>query len=333
MTLTLPKNKPINDPYIAFTRVDEQVSKPIVGNDGAFAWKTFIKHNKTNAKSTAPELPSKRTDRLQGFKNLQEERDYELKVNNENIDIRLTETYFSFKEKLNPADIHKIKKEDRIRKRLRPDTSQYFVKSARFEGKKSDYIFTTKDRGTGYYWDGMDSYFRLVNMKEESSMISKEQELPDMNFKRPKQKPTKANDLSKYNALEDIERAIQRRNLIFSNKNSMYRVNASLKDNETRIWDVAVLSGNNCKKNTSSSSTIDSLELTGWETACDPLSKRLYYFHRKSGQRRWDFPILSSRNNEQELKDGWKTAKDPASGLVYYYNENTGDSSWNIPKQ
>jgi len=68
------------------------------------------------------------------------------------------------------------------------------------------------------------------------------------------------------------------------------------------MGDIAVLSGNNCKKDTDSSSNMDSLELTGWETAYDPLFKRLYYFHRKSGQRRWDFPVLSFRNNEQELK-------------------------------
>lgn len=333
MTSFLSKKEIVNDPYIAFVRVDDQVSKPIVGNDGAFAWKTFINSRKPRRTSVAPELPSKRADRLQGFKNFREERDNEVKIRNEHGDVRLGEGYVSFKEKLNHIDIEKNKNEERIRKKIRPATSQYFIKYGTFEGKKYDYVFMTKDRGTGYYWDGMDSYYRLVNGKAEESVVELvEPKLLDVEYNEAKQKRSKTNKFDKNNAMEDIEKAIQRRNILMANKKNEYiQTDVFSKSNEIHIEDISVLTGAVGKQYTAYSPNISSLELNGWETAYDEKTKRIYYFHRGSGERRWDCPLLHLHKNKEALKSGWKTAKDAKSGCLYYYNEDTGYSSWNIP--
>jgi len=46
--------------------------------------------------------------------------------------------------------------------RVRPEGATYFIKAETFDGWKEDYVFTTKKgRGTGYFWDGMDSVKKL----------------------------------------------------------------------------------------------------------------------------------------------------------------------------
>ncbi|KAG7347521.1 WW domain containing protein [Nitzschia inconspicua] len=77
----------------------------------------------------------------------------------------------------------------------------------------------------------------------------------------------------------------------------------------------------------------------GWESAHDPSSGRLYYFHRSTGQRSWDKPTLQPAVEEKKndgsaddnLPEGWKTAIDAASGKTYFYHTN-GETRWERPE-
>lgn len=59
----------------------------------------------------------------------------------------------------------------------------------------------------------------------------------------------------------------------------------------------------------------------GWETALDASTQRPYYFHRATGERRWDRPVTNE----------WNEAKDPTTGKTYYYHRTTGETTWDPP--
>ena len=71
------------------------VSKPIIGSDGAASWQSFCRKKDGNDKnkniiSTAPSLPIKRADRLgTGMRSLQEEREYEERIQSEAGDVQM----------------------------------------------------------------------------------------------------------------------------------------------------------------------------------------------------------------------------------------------------
>ena len=66
----------------AFSKVDDLVSKPILGSDGAKAWQEFAKDNKSartakKSLSSAPQAPLKAQERSMGFTSWQEEQQAE----------------------------------------------------------------------------------------------------------------------------------------------------------------------------------------------------------------------------------------------------------------
>lgn len=302
--------------YEAFTSVDKLVSKPIVGSDGAASWQEFRKETKglANKESVAPALQVKRSDRLgTGLATIADERAHEAKIRIESGDSALGSGYTTFKRKNTAEEAQERKRRKNIEKKIRPNDKAYFVASSSFNGWRFDYVFTTRDRGTGYYWDGTDSIKKLngkLDMPEPAGGDPPEENDDNVQVAPRKKKKSKhgeeqkeketAKDVQSLKSicapLDQIAEAIQRRN------ERMQRPPRGLVINDT--------------------SSLPS----GWEAATDPTSGKTYYFNRATGKQQWDPPEA-----EAKLPEGWKSAKDSRNGKTYYYHTN-GQTSWEVPQ-
>ena len=287
--------------YDAFNAVDKLVAKPVVGSDGAASWQQFRKNNKQYTSklgsSVAPTAPLKAVDRATGMKTWQEERLNEAKIRESSGDASLNAGYTTFQNKNAAEEAAARKKRKLIEARVRPDDKEYFVPTKSFQGWKFDYVFTTKDRGTGYYWDGMDSVKRLRGELKEIPPTSTQAddeinescdkvtstEGTTKKKKRKKEGPVIVDDPS--NPMEQVAVVLQQRNY--------------------------------------QSETLP----VGWEAAKDPTSGKVYYYNRTSGERQWDKPEVK----EATLPEGWSIAKDPTTGKEYYYHEKTKETRWERP--
>eukprot|EP00980_Cylindrotheca_fusiformis_P000716 scaffold168_cov124-Cylindrotheca_fusiformis.AAC.16 len=291
--------------YDAFAKVDDIVSKPVLGSDGANSWQNFRKDSKViNRKSVAPKAPLKKFDKLAtGFKSWDEEQAHEEKVRKEAGHASTGSGYTTFKKKNSAEEAAERKRIKQIEARIRPENEDYFKPSETFQGWKFNYIFTTRpDRGTGYFWDGMDAIKELrgelkVDLKSDRSDPNSTAE-PSKRKKKKRKKtegPTIISDPN--NAMEQVAALIEKRRQ-------------------------AVTRGS------------DQGLPAGWEMAKDPASSKHYYFCRATGERSWTKPD-KHRNNSQateseELPQGWKSAIDKVTGKVYYYNEK-GETKWSKP--
>ena len=314
-----PQPQQPSDAYDAFNAVDQLVSKPIVGSDGAASWQEFRNnHRKTlyNKPSTAPLAPLKKHDKLgTGLTSWDEERKREEQVRKEGGHEALGTGYTTFKAKQEDPLVRKERK--RIEARRRPDNVEYFIPATTFAGWKFDYVFTTKEeRGTGYYWDGMDSLKKLrgelpdpgpAHDKDNNSSSSKdeaqqqhassgkqepssepdEESMPKKKKKRKKTAPVIVEDPN--NPLEQVQEAIRKRNM---------RLGLG----------------------------IEGLP-EGWEAASDPSTGKVYYFHRQSGTRQWEKP---PSQQAEALPEGWSMAQDTTTGKQYYYHK-SGETRWEKP--
>jgi hypothetical protein len=290
--------------YDAFNAVDALVSKPVMGSDGASRWQSFRQDNKQIYElarpSVAPTAPLKVSDRKAGFGSWNEERQNEVTVRTTAGDAALNAGYTNFKNDSTTAEeAARLKHEKQVRKRVRPEEEPYYMHADgdTFQGHKFDYIFTTKDKKTGYYWDGMDSVKRLdqgdeqgsspadtniPSKKQESTANSSANEQPKKK-KRKKVKPVIIDDPN--NPMEQVAAAIQRRQLAATG---------------------ATGGG-------------------AWETALDTTSGKTYYFCRATGERKWEKP------EPETLPLGWQSAKDPNTGKEYFYHAASAVTRWERP--
>ncbi|VEU33539.1 unnamed protein product [Pseudo-nitzschia multistriata] len=226
----LPKSK--GSSFDAFSKVDELVSKPVVGSDGAASWQAFRKDNQANVRhqvSVAPKAPLKKQDKLgTGFSSWEEERAHEDMVRKNAGHASANSGYTTFKNDKSAAKEAALRKKRKaqIEARIRPDDEEYFIASATFEGWKFDYVFTTKNGATGYYWDGMDS---VKKERGESMPEKKSGRLPSASpgvqtnetkdasvTNKPKKKrkkkkgPTIVHDPN--NPMEQVQAILERRN-------------------------------------------------------------------------------------------------------------------------
>lgn len=314
----------VKSSFDAFAKVDEIVSKPILGSDGAASWQEFQKEvskssttgaigSSHHRPSAAPKAPLKKADRLgTGFSSWEEERLHEEKVRNEAGHVSTGTGYTTFKKKNSTEEAAERKRIKIIEARIRPENKEYFLPAPTFQGWKFDYVFTTRpDRGTGYYWDGMDSIKKLRGELEDGEKIGdKEKEEEDEkdaggeDHDKPKKKkrkknagPVIVNDPN--NPLEQVAALIEQR-----------------------------------RRQMMAPPVVDPLLPPGWEIAQDSTSGKPYYFNRSTGERSWDRPHAVHGSNTAvkvaELPEGWREAIDGTSGKTYYYHTN-GQTKWDRP--
>ena len=301
--------------FDAFSKVDELVSKPVYGSETIASWQSFRKDHGPKHPSSAPKAPLKKADKLStGFNTWEEERAHEGEIRREAGHAATNSGYqlFNDEHKKKAAEAAERKRKARIEARIRPDDKEYLIPSKTFEGWKFDYVFTTKNGTTGYYWDGMDSIKKengelAVAEKMEPSQAPSTSEAKDSEksaAKKPKKKrkrakgPTFVHDPN--NPMEQMQAILQQRN---------QKIRGIPSENSLPV---------------------------GWEAATDPSTGKTYYFHRASGHRSWEKPTGSENTNSNQesseiLPEGWKSAVDPASGKTYYHHT-SGKTSWEKPK-
>lgn len=283
--------------YDAFSSVDKLVAKPVVGSDGAAAWQDFRKVSKqlSSHESVAPSMPLKKTDRLAGTTSLDDERRIESQVRKETGEAAVGEGYTVFKRKNTAQQAAERKKRKQIENRIRPAEKKYYIAAETFEGWKFDYIFTTRDRGTGYYWDGTDSVKKMHGEelpRETENEVVEQEEKPKKKRKKQKQAVAPVIVEDPNNPMEQVANAIRRRN------EALHAAPMGLP--------------------------------AGWEVATDSSSGKTYYFCRATGERQWDRPTALSTVVVPSLPPGWSVAKDANTGKEYFYHTN-GETKWERP--
>mmetsp|Transcript_5442 Transcript_5442/g.8068 ORF Transcript_5442/g.8068 Transcript_5442/m.8068 type:complete len:322 (+) Transcript_5442:86-1051(+) len=312
--------------------VDEQTSKTILGSDGAARWQDFRSGSKIKAKtSVAPAIPLKKLDRALGTKSISDERATEAKIRKDAGDRELHAGYTEFQRKNDHEEIAAQKKRKLIVDRVRPDDAPYFFPAETFEGFKFDCVFTTKSRGTGYYWDGWDSMKRELGedkpaANNDTTLVTAEDDQVNPKVKKKTKKKRKLQETiiesDEYNPMEQVQIALRR-------KQAALNASAPTQRREVSVSDaVALGASSNELKSTAKEALTESEALpSGWESAKDPSSGKTYYFCRTTAERSWTKPVLID-----ELPAGWKSAKDPNSSKLYYYHSD-GRTSWTKPTE
>jgi hypothetical protein len=303
--------------YEAFNAVDKLVSKPVMGSDGASRWQNFRADNKQIYElarpSVAPVAPLKVSDRKAGFGSWNEERQNEVKVRTTAGDAALNAGYTNFQHKNSQTaeEVARKKHEKQVRKRVRPEEEPYYIKPAddgvTFQGHKFDYIFTTKDKKTGYYWDGMDSVKKLDqgDSPADTSIHMKKQEKTSSSSA-----PTETNSATeqpKKKKRKKVKQAV----IIDDPNNPMEQVAAAIQRRQLAATGATGGGGGD----------------VAWETALDPTSGKTYYFCRATGERKWEKPEPETL----PLPQGWQSAKDPNTGKEYFYHAATAETRWERP--
>lgn len=290
--------------YDAFSTVDSLVSKPVLGSDGAADWQNFQKNNKakgTASRGVAPHMPLKKADKLSGLKSIQEERKHETSVRQEAGDRDMGSGYTVFKKKHTLEEAAERKRRKMIMERRKPDDVDYFIRSDTFAGYKFDYIFTTRDGRTGYYWDGLDSIKKL----DSNSSVGDNDAGSESQSKSLSDKGRENESASQGTNEEPPKKKI---------KKDKDKKKKKKKKSDDKVEDQEV--------NTTTQTTKDK-----WQSAVDPMSGRVYYFNVELNETRWEHP--SSEN----LPQGWEIAKDPSTGKDYFFNRKLNKTSWGRPTE
>jgi hypothetical protein len=314
--------------YTAFNAVDEMVQKPVMGSDGAARWQNFrstAAKQSVKVPSVAPTAPLKAVDRTI-FKSWQEERKYEEEERQKSGATALGSGYTHFAKKGTEDDERLSKKErQRIQQRRRPDDKEYYIPSKSFTGWKFDYVFTTRDSRTGYYWDGMDSLKSLETTGQAPKIIileeSGEQTAPESTEKK-KEKEEKALKPKKRKRPRGPEFVDDPTNPF---QQLAERFHAQQQQRQSVVN-----------------------EPSGWEAAYDTFSQKTYYYNRSTGERSWELPTslnpstppvpttTTQQQNDstaESLPPGWIVAKDSSTGKEYYYHSLTQKTQWERPME
>ena len=306
----------------AFDKVDKQVSKPVLGSDGASRWQEFAQQAKLPRRtSAAPKAPLKALDRASGTLKWDDERRRE-DENRQAQGLGKLETnqgYTQFKKSKGDEedqDADQKKEELRIQSKTRPEKSEYFIPSKAFQGWKWDYIFTTrKTYGTGYYWDGTDSLLELQGNRQRPA---------------PKHSSKKVATDKERSGSKETKRSKRTEDFVTPKKKKSKKSKAPVTivhdPNHPLEQVAAVLQAHQLPP--------------GWYSTKDPFSGKTYYYNETTGERSWEKPTIQSQSAATETSDssgspdlptGWAAVKDPASGKEYYYHSQTRQTTWEKP--
>ena len=361
--------------HAAFAAVDSMVSKQVHGSDNTASWQSFQNESKSSLRSkgamstgAAPVMPIKRADRLgTGMQSRDDEKRHENQIRKEAGQAPVGSGYTAFKRKVDHEAVASAKRAKLVADRVRPDDVRYYIAAETFQGWKEDYVFTTKDRGTGYYWDGMDSLKKQLGLSsggpssgvvpetkaKVDDAIGSNDALPEdtaaTKKKRKKKKKSKSKDGTdgttvveddSNNPMDQIAAAIQRRNqAMMYPPGSVGRAAAAggVADANAAAADAIGLTGSGLP------SQVTALAAKGWEKTTDPSSGKEYYFNRSTGKTKWNNPLLEKKEKSMEdtakpsegdeaLPDGWAATKDASTGKTYYYHAASGKTQWTKPE-
>jgi len=241
--------------------------------------------------------------------------------------------------------------------RVRPDGTNYFIKADTFDGWKEDYVFTTKaGRGTGYFWDGMDSVKKLLqgggSTLEEATdwnggTSGATAAAGDRDLKRrKKKKKSKKNKRTKmegsattmtiqpedhhhqqhqtdsHNPMEQVQNAIRRRNEILSRSSSILGVNPTTTTQaDHERTEMNALTGTTTSRSRTGTTTTSSSSKTPIVAATkdDNLPS-------SSSSSAADASVVA-----ELASHGWEVATDTGSGKLYYFARSTGERRWDAP--
>jgi hypothetical protein len=283
--------------YDAFAVVDSMVSKPVLGSDGAASWQEFQSNHKSRGASSrgvAPHLPMKRSDKLSGMKSMQEERNNEQKIRKDTGDRGMYGGYTVFKRKNTLEEAAEKKKRKLIHERKRPDDQTYYIKADIFQEWKQDYVFTTRDGRTGYYWDGMDSIKKLnghdpnphttsTNNNDEALIVEAKSKLSKKKKKKEKKCKMLDNAVNPVGSGFDLPSGWEA--AMDPSSGNTYYYNVEL--NKT-LWEKPTHEGVCSEAENKDSTTMSLAE--GWEVAKDPSSGKEYFYNRSLNKTSWERP-------------------------------------------
>lgn len=291
-------------------------------------------------------MPLKKLDRVLGTKSMRDEHLNEAKIRKEAGHRVAGAGYTEFKRKTDVEEISERKRVKLVMDRIRPDDAPYFFVAETFEGYKFDYVFTTRDtRGTGYYWDGLDSLRKELGQPSAftttSTDVVDEDSSKKSKMKKKKRKVREADyipEIDEFNPLEQVSQAILRRKQAMDTPSSNL---LAIVTNNTKAADAAALGADSGIFHMASNTALHphlepELVAAGWDSATDPTSGKVYYFKRSTNERSWKKPEIflkhaKQNNDEEQLPDGWKLATDQSSGKKYYYHA-SGETSWKKPQ-
>eukprot|EP00934_Nitzschia_sp_Nitz4_P002404 Nitzschia sp. Nitz4//scaffold282_size24342//7175//8107//NITZ4_008353-RA/size24342-processed-gene-0.27-mRNA-1//1//CDS//3329545623//2399//frame0 len=309
MSSTTKKTDSHKSSFEAFAKVEEIVSKPILGSDGAASWQEFRKDlHVPQRSSNAPRAPLKKADKLgTGFKSWEEERSHEETIRKELGQASTGSGYTTFKKKHSAEEAAERKRIKQVEAKIRPDKEDYFIPATTFQGWKFNYVFTTREgRGTGYYWDGTDAVKQLRG----------ELEVPEKGIAK-----SEASDVAK--------------NQRDSSHDDQTTVRPKKKAKKSKAGPVIVEDPNNPREQIANlirqrqqqQPPTDPSLPEGWEVTYDASSGKPYYFNRSTNERTWEKPEAAK---ETALPEGWNETLDKSTGKKYYYHTN-GQTSWARP--
>lgn len=347
------KSSSSSSSFSVFKEVDESVAKPVLGSDGAARWQDFkVKNSKLltplggggGGGSVAPALPLKKLDRVAlGTTSIHDERTNEIKIRKEAGDRELGAGYTTFKRKTNLEETAERKRKKLVMERVRPEDVPYFIEAETFGGYKFDYVFTTRDtRGTGYYWDGMDSLKKELGQEISSThnhksiddayddatisaiatddtvtKTAKKEGATEESKRKKKKKKNHDRDpmflqedaIDEFNPMEQVAQAIQRRSQALSAPpSSLMHGGSGNVDTviNTMAADAAALGVDSSLFNLKSSTVPVSSTTSASTMTSESLDSGLVAL-------------------------GWESALDPASGKSFYFRRSTNERRWDKP--
>jgi len=163
--------------------------------------------------------------------------------------------------------------------------------------------------------------------------------------KKKKKGETKENDefdateYDPYNPNNQIANAIKRRDDILLARSMGY---SNLESMPLHLRQS--LQNNNSSNENNTDPNAAALAAAGWVQVTDPSTKKVYYYHTKTRETKWEYPLTEkaeSRSKSSETKDSkkelkeklpheWKSAKD-SNGKEYYYNVVSKETTWKRP--
>ena len=343
--------------YSSFASIDATTSKPIYGSDGAASWQQFQSTSSYTSSNIAPSLPSKHTDRILGRLNRSQEVAYENTLRRESGEALVGSGYQTFKRKRNAEEDLQRKREKFILMRKRPEKTKYYlrVESGTFEGWKKDYVFTTRESGTGYYWDGMDS-FRELTAKQAGEDIEKDKNdkgVSEASSSTAIETQPDKEVVSSQTTQDAVAAAVSK-----PKKKKKKKKKASVHDGPINPHDIPDQVPDNLTAQSIQTALQRKAEYIAKHSqqplihTTDPsqathvgmsqekgrtcaLAEQAILMGQVSIANASHHASTSSNSNttndSSSLPHGWERAKDPTTHQTYYFHRGTGERSWNCP--